>query len=211
VLEINIKKEYLLLAVIAIVTLTLALCSDFFRILLGLPYLLFVPGYLIMAAIYPKNDSIDSLARLSLSVGLSIIIVPIIGLIHNYLSWGINLLSLLISLFFINSILLLIGFFRRKNLPEEERFILKMEINLKPEVIYISLFIISIILIISSLFILYLPANTISFTEFYITGSDGIAANFPEQLKAMCNFNNRSGWFINAFRTSMKEYNLKIC
>jgi uncharacterized membrane protein len=82
----------------------MTLFSGVFRILLGLPYVLFVPGYLLTTVLFPKNDNLESLIRIVLSVGLSIIIVPLIGLLHNYLLWPIDLFPMMLSLSFLNLI-----------------------------------------------------------------------------------------------------------
>ncbi|MCK4222104.1 MAG: DUF1616 domain-containing protein, partial [Dehalococcoidia bacterium] len=54
------------------------------RIVLGLPFLLFSPGYALIAALFPKKGSLDGIERIALSFGLSIAVVPLIGLILNY-------------------------------------------------------------------------------------------------------------------------------
>ncbi|WP_157533238.1 DUF1616 domain-containing protein, partial [Haloferax profundi] len=67
------------------------------RIILGLPYVLFVPGYAFIAALFPEagtpteeSDSstdqagIDGIERVALSFGTSIAIVPLIGLVLNF-------------------------------------------------------------------------------------------------------------------------------
>ncbi len=61
------------------------------RVALGLPFLLFLPGYALVAALYPRKDQLDATERLALSLGLSIAIVPFIGLALNYSPWGIRL------------------------------------------------------------------------------------------------------------------------
>jgi uncharacterized membrane protein len=192
VLRINLKKEYLLIAGITLFTLIITLFSGFFRILFGLPYVLFVPGYLLTTVFFPKTDNPDSLTRIALSVGLSIIIVPLIGLLHNYLSWTVGLLPLMISLTFLNSVLMVLGWFRRKKLPEKERFALTLGYDLKEwakksketKIIFLALLIMSLILIVTLIYILFIPKSIKSFTEFYITGQDGTAADYPEELQA---------------------------
>jgi uncharacterized membrane protein len=85
------------LSALLILIITL-LPIDAMRIILGLPSVLFFPGYTLMAALYPRKSSIKSVERLALSVGLSVAIVPLLGLILNYLPWGIRLYPILISL-----------------------------------------------------------------------------------------------------------------
>src|SRR3972149_42796 len=68
------------------------------RIILGLPFVLFFPGYALMAALFPRKDDIDPIERVALSLGLSIAVVPLIGLALNYSPWGIRLDPILASL-----------------------------------------------------------------------------------------------------------------
>ena len=89
---------------IAIVALSLillplaAFTTGALRIALGLAFGLFFPGYTLIAALFPKKDSLNGIERLALSFGLSIVVVPLIGLILNYTPWGISLYPILVSL-----------------------------------------------------------------------------------------------------------------
>ena len=78
------------------------------RIILGLPFILFIPGYILIFALFPgrKTDQgIDIIERIALSFGLSIAIVPLIGLGLNYTEWGIRLEPILLSVFLFLSVL----------------------------------------------------------------------------------------------------------
>src|SRR5574337_199101 len=68
------------------------------RIVLGLPFVLFFPGYVLIAALYPRRSDLDDVERLALSLGLSLAVVPLIGLVLNYTPWGIRLTPILLSL-----------------------------------------------------------------------------------------------------------------
>ncbi len=58
--------------------------SNILRIILGLPFLLFFPGYTLVAALFTRKEGMGSIERVALSFGLSIAVVPLIGLILNY-------------------------------------------------------------------------------------------------------------------------------
>ena len=66
-------------------------------IVLGLAFLLACPGYALVAALYPGKDGMNSGERLALSLGLSIAILPLIGLVINYTPWGVSLNAVLIA------------------------------------------------------------------------------------------------------------------
>src|SRR5271157_1961330 len=68
------------------------------RIPLGLLMVLFLPGYALIAALFPRKDDLDGIERLALSFGLSIAVVPLIGLGLNYTPWGIHLDSIVVCL-----------------------------------------------------------------------------------------------------------------
>lgn len=120
-------RHYLDLLIIFILNTILLLVIlfiplDALRITLGLPYALFFPGYTLIAALFTRRGSLDSIERLALCFGLSIAVVPLIGLILNYTPWGIRLLPSLLSLYVFMLAMSLVAFLRRRALPEEERF-----------------------------------------------------------------------------------------
>ena len=69
----------------------------YLRYALGALIILFLPGYTIVEALYPRGDEFTPLERLALSIGLSLAIEPLIGLILNYTPWGIRLTPILAS------------------------------------------------------------------------------------------------------------------
>jgi uncharacterized membrane protein len=191
-LRIKLKKEYVIITGLLLV---IVFFSDFLRIILGLPFALFLPGYLLMAVLFPKKDEFGDLARITLSIGLSVVIVPLIGLVLNFFSWGIRLLPMMLLLLFFDIFLLFLGWYRRTKLPEEQRFALTLNINVAnwsnktkgTKVIQTALLITGFLFVVTSVFILSSPKEGKSFTEFYITGRDDVTAGYPEQLKAGVN------------------------
>jgi len=75
------------LLVLLLIAIIIMLPATSFRIVLGIPFLLFLPGYVLMTALYPKKEGPDAIERVALSFGLSIALVPLIGLILNYTLW----------------------------------------------------------------------------------------------------------------------------
>lgn len=69
-----------------------------FRIILGLPLLLLFPGYILLAFLFPDEESFDSLERLLFSFAGSLVTVPMIGLSLNYIPNGISLGNTLLGL-----------------------------------------------------------------------------------------------------------------
>jgi len=142
------------------------------RVVFGLAFVLFLPGYAFIAALFPEqgdspteadattanNDSddsfprrapdsvkperedeaesddglssngvqdrsgIDGIERVALSFGLSIAIVPLLGLVLNFTPWGIRLtpIALVVTLF--TMVCVGVAAVRRWELPADERF-----------------------------------------------------------------------------------------
>ncbi len=83
------------------------------RYVIGSIYVLFIPGYLLVEALYPYERSLSPLERLALSIGLSLAVVPLIGLILNYTPWGIRLWPVVASLAIYDASMMLIASYRK--------------------------------------------------------------------------------------------------
>jgi len=70
----------------------------YMRYVLGSIFILYLPGSMLIEALYPRGEDLESLERLALSIGLSLAVVPLIGLILNYTPWGIRLTPIVTSL-----------------------------------------------------------------------------------------------------------------
>lgn len=70
----------------------------YLRYVLGGLLILFLPRYSLIEFLYAKKKELDKLTRLALLIGLSLAIVPLIGLALNYTPFGIRLISVSISL-----------------------------------------------------------------------------------------------------------------
>ena len=87
-----------LMTVLAIYTLPSELPLVVVRWVLGSVFVLFLPGYVTVEALFPKGRDLDGVERFALSVGLSLALVPLVGLFLNYAPWGIRLTPIVISL-----------------------------------------------------------------------------------------------------------------
>lgn len=75
------------------------------RHVLGTIFVLWLPGYTFTKALYPTNpvtgDSekgLDMVELIAFSIGMSLALVPIVGLLLNYTPWGIRLTPIILSL-----------------------------------------------------------------------------------------------------------------
>lgn len=190
----NLKHEYVLIVSLSLLLLILVNFSNMaiIRTMLGLPYTLFIPGYLLTVTLFPRVDDLDFVDRIALSMGLSIIIVPLLGMLQNHMSLGIRLFPMMISVTFLNIVFAVLGWNIRKKLPEEERFLITLKVGSidwqrsfkEATLVHMALLISCLALFITILYILLTPKVGTSFTEFYITGQVDIATGYPEQLQA---------------------------
>ncbi len=165
------------------------------RTILGIPLMLFIPGYVLIAALFPGKDDLDGIERAALSFGLSIAVVPLLGLGLNFTPWGIRFGPILSTLILFSLSLLMIAHVRRLELPRDERF----EVPLKAALLGIKeefrrpenridriLTVILILSIIASLvmvaYVIVTPKQGEKFTEFYILGPEGKAADYPKDV-----------------------------
>jgi hypothetical protein len=91
------------LAVTAVSLIVVAVTPDVFpvnvpRWVLGSIFVLFLPGYSLLQLLFPKGPELDSLERFALDIGISLAVVPLIGLMLNFTPWGIRLIPIVISL-----------------------------------------------------------------------------------------------------------------
>ena len=75
------------------------------RYVLGTIFVLWLPGYTFIKALFPaeppiktSEKTLDTIERVALSLGMSLALVPIVGLLLNYTPWGIRLTPIVLSL-----------------------------------------------------------------------------------------------------------------
>ena len=198
----NISSDLLAAILLALATLFFTLTPlggiSVLRIPLGLLMVLFVPGYTLIAALFPKMKDLDGIERVALSFGLSIAVVPLIGLGLNYTPWGIRLTPVVVSLAIFTLAMAGAAYLRRKSLPEEERFATNFRAatnSLKAEILadeksrldkaLTIILVITIMLSIAALvYVIVTPKQGEKFTEFYILGPGGKAYDYPTSVLA---------------------------
>jgi uncharacterized membrane protein len=164
--------------------------TSFIRILIGVPFILFFPGYTLVCALFPRRHELDEIERVALSIGLSISVVPLLGLLLNYTPFGIRLYPVLVSLFMFTFLMSVIAGYRRKGLTVEERFVPSFsisvprwgELNRVDKALSMGL-VISVVVsgTLLSNFVAS-PRAGERFTEFYILGPGGKAEDYPTNL-----------------------------
>lgn len=82
------------------------------RIVAGASFMLFIPGYALIHLLFAAK-AMDAIEQIALSIGLSLAVTPLIGLILNYSYWGISLDPMIISLSILSVALAFSGNYRR--------------------------------------------------------------------------------------------------
>ena len=196
----NIPKDLIVIAVwmlLAVLSIYVPFINEtFIRVIFTVPVILFIPGYVLIAALFPEKKSIDGIERFALSVGLSIAVVPLIGLVLNYTPFGIRLNPIVISLVLFTLIMMIITLYRRARLSDEEKFAVPFE-KVKPalkeelfpkgqgkfdKALSIILIIAILVAAVTTVFVIAFPKDGEKFTEFYILGADKMADDYPKKF-----------------------------
>ena len=163
------------------------------RIALGLPFVLFVPGYVFIFALFPekprRHSGIEAIERIALSLGMSIAIVPLIGLALNYTPWGIRLQPILVSLLIFVGGSALVGLYRWRKLEPERRHVIEFEVGWSSlgesrldRALSIALGLSIVVAVGALIWAITTPKIGERFTEFYILGPGGMADEYPTNL-----------------------------
>lgn len=206
-----VSKDLQLIFLTTIITIVFVVTPNLndtlIRTILGFLLILVIPGYSLIAALFPKKDDLDGIERAALSFGLSVGLTALFGLLLKYsflksLLFGIkitqlnslNYTSLTIILSLFTLIMLLIAYLRRRRVPEGEKFFINFggfarsikgsfdRESKKSQILSIILIITILLAISTTVYIILKPKQGESFTEFYILGPNGKASDYPTNL-----------------------------
>lgn len=129
--------DLLTLGLLTVVLLGLTLSSGVeshpLQVALGVVVTFFAPGYALVAVLVPYSDhviEVHDTTRVSLTlgercliaVGLSLVLVPLVGLVLSYSPWGLDQTPFVVSIGLLTLLFILIGTVRRLQLPPARRF-----------------------------------------------------------------------------------------
>ena len=190
-MKFKILNDILLIDVLSIILILsiIFIPSTVVRVILGLPFVLFFPGYTLVAALFVKHGRMNNIERLSLSIGLSLAIAAMIGFGLNYTTWGIKLnpiIYIIVVFIFIMSAIVLV---RRARTLKISKLITEFELRLPGwggNSLNKSLSVILIIVAFGTLGTLAYttiePKVGEKFAEFYILGINGNAEDYPNEF-----------------------------
>jgi uncharacterized membrane protein len=189
---VRIKHTQLLLCVI-VIAIALVLIIQYapdnvFRIILGLPFVLLFPGYALISVLFPEKERLGGVERLALSLGLSLAIIPIMGLIMNY-TFGVNINSALYSLAGFVLLFSIIGIIRQRGLTDAEKnsFTISFEWFGRQSILERILSVILVLVACGTIGVLVytmaVPKTGSEYSELYILNSQGNTDNYPSDIQ----------------------------
>jgi len=163
--------------------------------LLAILLVLFIPGYVLVAALFPgsltpEKPEIDWIERVALSFGLSIAVVPLLGLLLNFTPFGIRFAPIVATITLFTVGVGYAAYWRRMQLPSERRLSLTLVLGLPEWKEYGMLDKVLTIALIASIlvaggtlaYVVLTPRPGETFTEFYVLGPGGNASGYPTNL-----------------------------
>ena len=112
--DLHVCSGYTLFVVVVLITLGVGNLA-------ALLLVLFIPGYALVAALFPGNKGVGWVERIALSIGLSMAVVPLIGILLNFTSGGIRFVPMLAAIALFILLLLVVAYSRRLSLPPLDR------------------------------------------------------------------------------------------
>lgn len=120
----------------AVAVLTPGVAETPLRIVLGVPFLTFVPGYALVSALFPRakeaetegsdltyvGGGIGGFERVALSVGSSVAVVSLVGYFLDFTSWNIRLVPVTVAVCGFTTVMAVVASFRRARTPAPVRF-----------------------------------------------------------------------------------------
>jgi uncharacterized membrane protein len=163
------------------------------RLVLGLIMVLLMPGYMLQAAFFPRVGDLDGLERLALSIGLSLASIPVLALMLEALGVSLRVGPIMgIEILYV-AVISLAAWQRRRPLPEEERFLLRVNFSARAwwaaqdvgnRLLYLALILLLGVGIAAAAAITLRPGPAELYTEFYILGPEGLAEGYPRETMA---------------------------
>ncbi len=188
-MTIKIKHQLIAIIILAIIWngIVIFLPSSVLRLIVGFPFLVFLPGYVLISAMFPKSSHLDSMERIGLSFVVSVSIVSFAALFLNVTSWGIKLYPLLFSITIFTIVASISALLRLFWFTPQDRFSFSFSLNLpawrKSTTFNKALFIILVLTMLATVgtffYMAAVPRVGERFTEFYVLGAHGKMENYP--------------------------------
>jgi len=167
--------------------------SETLRVVVAGAFLLFVPGYAVVAALFSRAGQLSLLERGVFSVGASLALVTLLGILLDRTPWGLELWSVLLGQLLVVGVLLAAAEAHRQRLPVAERAAPYVELRSllarvwrRRDAVGGGSRAVEVLLVIAVLasvgataYAVAVPLPSQQFTELSVTGPDGTAAGLP--------------------------------
>jgi uncharacterized membrane protein len=163
------------------------------RLVVGLLFVLFVPGYCLLAALIPRPQTLDPAERIGISVGVSIALIPVLALILNYGLGGLRPWPIVLTETVVSLALAAVALWQRSRLDDEPaaaeptRFRLSSWLRqLTPveRIVFPVVLVAAVAAGAVSLVTLTAPSPDDLMTELYVLGAGGLAEQLPREVEA---------------------------
>src|SRR5438034_4659890 len=155
----------------------------------------FAPGYVLVAALFPGSQTLGRtevgwIERIALSVGDSIAVVPLLGLVLNFTPWGIRFRSIVATIALFTAGVGYAAYWRRMRLPPDSRLSLTLDLDFPEWREYTAVdkgvtTILAVSVVVAGgtlVYVLVTPRSGERFTDFYVLGPGGNASGYPRAL-----------------------------
>ncbi len=181
------RSSVVLLASLAAAILALLDAPPMVRLPLGLLAVLVFPGYSLTIALLPRQDDLDWIERLALSLGLSFAIISVLALVLNTTPWGLTPLALITAMTAWTTLVSALAWSRSQGGPPHEDLSVFAKLaalyssDRQAKLIFATLT--GAIALAAVVLTLMLNTKVPPLTEFYLLGPDGLAENYPRTTR----------------------------
>jgi len=162
---------------------------------LAILIVMFVPGYVLVAVLFPGSlasgkAEIDWIERIALSFGLSVAVVPLLGLVLNFTPFGIRFAPIVATIALFTVGVGYAAYWRRMRLPPDRRLSLTVDLAVPDWKEYsvldkgLTVALAASIVVASGTLAYFVltPRPGEHFTEFYLLGPSSNASGYPTNL-----------------------------
>jgi len=199
-MKISLARMTLLILVVGAILLTLILVDgpglpeplQLLRVVLGVGFVLLVPGFAFQTALFPHKTELDPIGRLAFSFGLSLAVLPPVFLILSALGFGVQFWPVAAALGVFIALCLAVAFVRLRLLPEEEKTGSKAQLSVRgwwesqdriSRLLYFLLAAALSTAVVSAILVSR-EAPAEPFTEFFLLDSQGLSMDYPREVTA---------------------------
>jgi uncharacterized membrane protein len=173
-----------------------AVSTSLLRIVIWIPGIILIPGYVVLAVLFPRRDELQGTERIAFSIPLSVAIVSLLGLGLNYTVRGIQLTSVAATIVVFSVLFCGVAQIRRHQLRPHEQFTLGLlafydelydeyidELSTNTTRILSLVFIIAVIALLSTtVYTAFFPPREDPLTDFFILGNNWTAEDYPKNF-----------------------------